>query len=89
LWLLQDDVRATGYVVGRPAASGAALTALNRRVDDFVWTPSHMIDSARGWLRDRIYSALPGAPYAGVIAALVMGDQRGINQADWTVFNRT
>ncbi|MFX5510376.1 DUF4131 domain-containing protein, partial [Acinetobacter baumannii] len=41
LWLLQDDVRATGYVVGRPAASGAALTALNRRVDDFVWTPSH------------------------------------------------
>jgi competence protein ComEC len=48
-----------------------------------------VIDTARGWLRDRVYQALPDAPYAGVIAALVMGDQRGISQADWNVFNRT
>ncbi|WP_288392782.1 DNA internalization-related competence protein ComEC/Rec2 [uncultured Herbaspirillum sp.] len=89
LSLLQDDVRATGYVVGRPAAASAPATALNQRLDTFVWTPSHVIDSARGWLRDRIYTALPDAPYAGVIAALVMGDQRGIRQDDWSVFNRT
>ena len=89
LWLLQDDVRATGYVVGAPAAPGAPATAINRRLEAFVWTPSHAIDYARGWLRDGIYAALPGAPYAGVIAALVIGDQRGISQADWSIFNRT
>lgn len=89
LWLLQDDVRATGYVVGRPAAASAPASAVNRRLDAFVWTPWHVIDTARGWLRDRVYQALPDAPYAGVIAALVMGDQRGISQSDWNVFNRT
>ena len=88
-WLLQDDVRATGYVVGAPAPAGAPVTAINRRLDSFVWTPGHVIDATRGWLRDRIYAALPGEQYAGVIAALVMGDQRGISQSDWTIFNRT
>ncbi len=89
VWLLQDDVRATGYVVGAPAPAGAPATAINRRIDDFVWTPGHVIDTVRGWLRDRIYAALPGEQYAGVIAALVMGDQRGISQSDWSIFNRT
>ncbi|WP_050469290.1 DNA internalization-related competence protein ComEC/Rec2 [Herbaspirillum chlorophenolicum] len=89
VWLLQDDVRATGYVVGTPAASGAPASATNRRVDAFVWTPFYVIEYARGWLRDRILAALPGEPYAPVIAALVMGDQRGISQSDWSIFNRT
>ena len=43
----------------------------------------------RGALRARILQALPAEPYAGVIAALVMGDQRAIEQSDWTIFNRT
>ncbi|MBB5393491.1 MULTISPECIES: DNA internalization-related competence protein ComEC/Rec2 [unclassified Herbaspirillum] len=89
VWLLQDDVRATGYVVGTPAAPGAAAGAANRRLDAFVWTPSNAIEYARGWLRDRILAALPGEPYAPVVAALVMGDQRGISQSDWSIFNRT
>src|SRR6202007_145082 len=33
--------------------------------------------------------ARPNQPYAGVIVALVVGDQRGIDQSDWQVFNRT
>ncbi|WDZ94467.1 DNA internalization-related competence protein ComEC/Rec2 [Herbaspirillum sp. WKF16] len=85
VWLLQDDVRATGYVVGAPAPAAA----VNRRIDAFVWTPSHAVEYARGWLRDRILAALPGQPYAPAIAALVMGDQRGISQSDWSIFNRT
>lgn len=89
VWLLQDDVRATGYVVGTPAAAGAPASAANRRLDAFVWTPSNAIEYARGWLRDRILAALPGEPYAPVVAALVMGDQRGISQSDWSIFNRT
>ena len=86
VWLLQDDVRATGYVVD---AAGSGPGTGNHRLDAFVWTPSHAIELARGWLRDRIMTALSGQPYAPVVAALVMGDQRGISQADWGVFQRT
>lgn len=80
-WLLEQGVRATGYV--RPAGSR------NERLDD--WTPGagYAIERARGYLRTRILSILEGEPYAGVIVALVIGDQRGIDQDDWDVFNRT
>ena len=37
----------------------------------------------------RILRALDGEPYAGVIVALAIGDQRAIPEAQWTVFNRT
>ncbi|RNF28364.1 competence protein ComEC, partial [Massilia aurea] len=80
-WLLEQGVRATGYV--RPAGSR------NERLDD--WTPDagYAIERARGYLRTRILAILDGEPYAGVIVALVIGDQRGIDQDDWDVFNRT
>jgi len=80
-WLLEQGVRATGYV--RPAGSR------NGRLDD--WTPGagYAIERARGYLRTRILAILDGKPYAGVIVALVIGDQRGIDQDDWDVFNRT
>lgn len=79
-WLLGQGVRATGYV--RPAPD-------NRRLDAFVSTPGHLVERCRDLLRARIREALDGKPYAGVIVALVIGDQRGIEQADWDVFNRT
>ncbi|MFC5460688.1 DNA internalization-related competence protein ComEC/Rec2 [Massilia niabensis] len=79
-WLLGQGVRATGYV---RAASG------NRRMDDFVPTAGHFVERGRDLLRERISKALEGKPYAGVIVALVVGDQRGIEQSDWDVFNRT
>ena len=47
------------------------------------------LQRARERIRDRIVNALPGAPYAGVIVALTIGDQRAIPEAQWTVFNRT
>lgn len=80
-WLLEQGVRATGYV--RPAGG------TNERLDD--WTPGagYAIERARGFLRTRILAILEGEPYAGVIVALVIGDQRGIDQDDWDVFNRT
>jgi competence protein ComEC len=41
-------------------------------------------------LRDKIRSQLPkDARYAGVIIALVMGDQNSIEQDDWRIFNAT
>ena len=34
-------------------------------------------------------AALDGRPYAGVIAALAIGDERAIPAAQWQLFNRT
>ena len=81
VWLLEQGVRATGYV--RPAGS------LNRRLDSFVLSLGSLVERSRAVLRARILNALPHKPYAGVIVALVVGDQRAIEQSDWTVFNRT
>lgn len=82
-WLLEQGLRATGSVRGLGADSG------NRRLDAFVASPSAMIERCRGWLRERMAAALDGQRYAGVIIALVIGDQRDIGQDDWKVFTRT
>ncbi|MFP5392486.1 MAG: DNA internalization-related competence protein ComEC/Rec2, partial [Gammaproteobacteria bacterium] len=80
-WLLEQGVRATGYV--RPAGKE------NRMLDSFVFSVPNLVQHCRAVLRARILAALPDRPYAGVIVALVVGDQRSIEQDDWTVFNRT
>ncbi|ALK97139.1 competence protein ComEC [Massilia sp. WF1] len=79
-WLLEQGVRATGYV--RPAPGNAKL-------DPFVPRFGTFVERSRAVLRERILRALDGRQYAGVIVALVIGDQRGIDQSDWQVFNRT
>ncbi|TWI69377.1 competence protein ComEC [Pseudoduganella lurida] len=80
LWLLEQGVRATGYV----RAEGPHV-----RLAGFVVTPSNAVERMRSMLRERILRALEGRDYAGVIVALVVGDQRAIDQSDWQVFNRT
>jgi competence protein ComEC len=80
-WLLEQGVRATGYV--RLDATG------NRRLDPFVFSFANLVQHCRATLRARIRRALPDKEYAGVIVALVVGDQRAIAQSDWKVFNRT
>jgi competence protein ComEC len=84
VWLLQQRIRATGYV-----RTDKASASDNRRLDDFVFSIGHLIERSRDAIRSRIFTALPQQPYAGVIAALVVGDQRAIEQSDWQVFNRT
>jgi competence protein ComEC len=79
-WLLEQGVRATGYV---RADDG------NARLDTFVPSFGALVERSRAVLRERILRALEGRQYAGVIVALVIGDQRGIGQSDWQVFNRT
>lgn len=79
-WLLERGVRATGYV--RPKGG-------HRRLEPHVQSPAYSVERARERLRDRIQSALGEAPAAGVIAALVMGDQRAIPPEQWQVFTRT
>lgn len=84
VWLLEQGLRATGYV--RPDQRSALK---NQRLDDFVPGVGNMVERCRAWLRDRIYDALPDKKYAGVIVALVIGDQRAIDQSEWKVFSRT
>jgi competence protein ComEC len=80
VWLLEQGVRATVYVRPDPG---------NVRLSPFVASAGAIIGRARAFLRGRIEHALEGKPYAPVIVALVIGDQRGIAQSDWQVFNRT
>ncbi len=84
VWLLEQNLRATGYV--RPDRHS---TFRNQRLDAFVPTFGNVVERCRGWLQERIYRALPDKKYAGVIVALVIGDQRAISQSDWKIFNRT
>ncbi|MTW14041.1 DNA internalization-related competence protein ComEC/Rec2 [Pseudoduganella eburnea] len=78
--LLEQGIRATGYV----RAEGR-----NERLAGFVPSPHNAVERARYAIRERIGAALPNARYGAVIAALVVGDQRGISQQDWQVFSRT
>ncbi len=77
-WLIERGIRATGYV--RPGAE---------KIDDLVIQPKYLLQRLREKLRERIWDALPGAPYAGVLAALAIGDQRSIDSRQWQLFART
>lgn len=82
-WLLEQGVRATGYV--RPPGPDSA----NRRLAAFVPGFSSVVERSRALLRDRMRAALEGKPYAGIIIALVIGDQRDISATDWKMFTAT
>jgi len=79
-WLLEHDLRATGYVRDDHA---------NVRLSAFAARPGDYVQRARERVRARITNALPDAPYRGVLVALAIGDQRAIPEAQWVVFNKT
>jgi len=79
-WLLENGLRATGYVRNDER---------NRRQDEFAGRAPDFVLRARERIRARILAALPDAPYAGVIVALTIGDQRAIPELQWRTFNRT
>lgn len=77
-WLLQRGVRATGYVRGEATLLATPPQGL-----------MHQVHRWRGEVRDRFGAALGDAPYAGILAALAVGEQRAIPPAQWEVFRRT
>jgi competence protein ComEC len=79
-WLFEQGIRATGYVNDR-----APLV----RDGTAAWSAAAWIDRARGALRHRILSVLGDAPYAGVIVALAVGEQRAIPTGQWDLFTQT
>ncbi|OGA21415.1 MAG: DNA internalization-related competence protein ComEC/Rec2 [Betaproteobacteria bacterium RIFCSPLOWO2_02_FULL_67_26] len=79
-WLFERNLRASGYV--RPKAG-------SHRAAERVHEPRYWIERVRSLVRARIRAALPGEPYAGIIAALAIGDQRAIPPEQWQTFTRT
>jgi competence protein ComEC len=79
-WLLERGIGATGYVRAEPAPE---------RLADFVPRPACWIERLREAARERIFDALPEKPYAGVLIALAVGDQRAIDPDQWQLFART
>lgn len=82
-WLLERNLRATGYV--RDSRADAAPT----RLAALVWQPGAVVDRVRQMLREAMQRRLASDRYGGVLIALVLGDQRAIAPADWALFNRT
>jgi competence protein ComEC len=84
LWLWEQGLQATGYVRATPrdAATGAAPRRLG-----ISW--QRPLERARQQVRDAIFSTVAEPRLAGVIAALVVGDQAAIERADWDVYRAT
>lgn len=80
LWLWERGVQATGYV--RAGSSDPEPKRLEQ-----TW--KHPVALLRQLVRERIYAHVEQRQFAGLIAALVVGDQNAIDQVDWDVFRAT
>ena len=87
LWLWEQGVQATGYVRAGPR------DAPPQRIGE-TWR--HPVERLRQTARDAITTRLApdrtdvqAVRVAGVVAALVTGDQRAIDRGDWDVFRAT
>jgi competence protein ComEC len=80
-WLLERNIRATGYIRPNPP----------QRLDEMVWQADYAIERLRHVIRESFARILPeeSYPWAGVLVALVIGDQKAIQGELWTTFNRT
>lgn len=81
-WMLERNLRASGYV--RDGGKSQAA-----RLESQVTDIGANIDRARHHLRAQLQQRLADARYAGVLVALVLGDQRAISESDWLLFNAT
>ena len=78
--MLERGIAGSGYVREQPPP---------QRLEARAATPAAWIAATRAAIRERIVLTLEDAPYAGVIAALVIGDQRSIPHDQWRAFTRT
>jgi competence protein ComEC len=84
LWLWEQGVGATGYVRATPreAARGDGPIKIGE-----TW--QHPVEAARQSVRDAIFERVSSPALAGVVAALVAGDQAAIERADWDIYRAT
>jgi len=83
---LEEGISATGYV-----RTSRRAPVPNQRLEPGGWTIAAAFESARASLRDAMHAALRDERQdaAGVLVALVVGDQAAIPSRWWEVFNRT
>jgi competence protein ComEC len=80
-WLWEQGIQATGYVRSGPRDPAP------KRLGDTLW---HPMDTLRQTVAERIEARVADDPRsAGVLAALVVGDQSAIERADWELFRTT
>ena len=79
-WALAENMRATGSIHSK---SGY------KKLANFVYKPSYIVENLREKMGNHISQALSNKPYAGVIRALVVGDDSQISATDWNIYFRT
>lgn len=79
-WALAENIRAMGTV---------RLKSDAIRLDRQVLKPQYWVEYVRANIATRISIVLEEKPYAGVIRALVIGEDSQISQADWDIYLRT
>ncbi len=84
LWLWEQGIQATGYV--RTGVRDAPPQKLPSAGFERWAQP---VERARQAVREAIFSQVANRQLAGVLAALVVGDQNAIERADWDVFRAT
>jgi competence protein ComEC len=80
LWLWEQGLQATGYV-----RAGKKDPVPVRVASSWLYPVERMRQAAR----DAIYAQVSDRKLAGIVAALVVGDQSAIDRADWDVFRAT
>lgn len=78
-WLFEQGIGATGHV-------RVTSTASAQRLEDAACCG---VSRLRQALRDRLAAAVDDPARAGVLAALMVGDQAAIDPADWSTFQAT
>ena len=79
-WLLEQNIRATGYVRKDPN---------NFRLNEIVLSPGYLVERVRDNVALRLKRVLQDAPYSQVLTALAIGDQHAIPQSQWRIFLRS
>ena len=79
-WWWEHGIGAVGYVRSGPRDKAPQRMSGERR-----WT----VDMARQWVSERIATQVADQRSAGVLAALVVGEQSAIDSDDWTLFRVT
>jgi competence protein ComEC len=80
LWLWEQGLQATGYVRAGPNDPPP------QRLAD-TWR--HPVERARQAVRDAVFEQVADRRTAGLLAALIVGDQNAIDRADWDIFRAT
>jgi competence protein ComEC len=80
LWLWEQGIQATGYVRAGPRDAPARRLGTS-------W--AHPVEQLRHAVREAIYNRVQDKRAAGILAAVVVGDQSAIDRADWDVFRAT